>query len=331
MGYRERADAWLQRHEQGRFGYVIAMLHRFFAIDGVDMAGLLVIEYFSVIIPIFVLLAAFASSFDAQNTADLVPRLLGLRGTGALEMAREFRHLSELGGRLTWATALSFGAWGIPTAIQVAKLFSLAWNRKRARFHVEVIRGTVWFLVYVAIEAALLGLTINRAELPPGIRQIALFLAPSFLLWFLTPVIILPGQIGGLRGALRSGLAGMVIDGVILRSLIRFVIPPILHSWRGWGPVGLAMTLMTISIMVATAWTIAACAGAVLYERFTLGEIQEHPEGPLTERFEQLPAVEEQLAAAEDSLSEAEENLAEAEQHLAEAEEVLGDPAGPGV
>jgi len=64
-----------------------------------------------------------------------------------------------------------------------------------------------------------------------------------------------------------AGLAGAVIEGVILPAAARIAFPLLLSGWTGFGPIGVAMTLMTWCGVVGVAWVVAACAGAVFWER----------------------------------------------------------------
>ncbi len=43
--------------------------------------------------------------------------------------------------------------------------------------------------------------------------------------------------------------------------------PKLLLGWVGFGPIGVAMALMTTCTVIAALWVITACMGAVLWER----------------------------------------------------------------
>ena len=57
------------------------------------------------------------------------------------------------------------------------------------------------------------------------------------------------------------------IDGVVLRIAGKIFFPLLLSGWEGFGPIGVAMTLMTWSAVVGTGWVVCACAGAIIVER----------------------------------------------------------------
>ena len=57
------------------------------------------------------------------------------------------------------------------------------------------------------------------------------------------------------------------IEGVVLPSAARIAFPALLSGWTGFGPIGVAMTLMTWCGIVGVGWVVSACAGAVFWER----------------------------------------------------------------
>ena len=59
----------------------------------------------------------------------------------------------------------------------------------------------------------------------------------------------------------------MMIEGIILPGVARTVFPLLLSGWTGFGPIGVAMTLMTWCGVVGVGWVVSACAGAVFWER----------------------------------------------------------------
>jgi hypothetical protein len=64
-----------------------------------------------------------------------------------------------------------------------------------------------------------------------------------------------------------AGLAGVAIDGICIPLTGRLVFPSLLDGWNGFGPIGVAMALLTWCGVIGTGWVITACVGAVLWER----------------------------------------------------------------
>ena len=65
-----------------------------------------------------------------------------------------------------------------------------------------------------------------------------------------------------------SGIVGVTLDTFGVRVTLRFVFPALLGGWKGFGPIGVAMSMMTTSGVIAVLWVATACLGAVLWERF---------------------------------------------------------------
>ena len=81
-----------------------------------------------------------------------------------------------------------------------------------------------------------------------GVMRALLFVAalvPVWIFWSLTPVLLVRDGGRGLRYLALAGLAGMVIDGTIIPLAARILFPPLLNGWNGFGPIGVAMALMT--------------------------------------------------------------------------------------
>ena len=59
----------------------------------------------------------------------------------------------------------------------------------------------------------------------------------------------------------------MLIDGTIIPLAARVIFPPLLRGWDGFGPIGVAMTMMTWCWVIGIGWVVTACVSAVLWER----------------------------------------------------------------
>jgi hypothetical protein len=94
-----------------------------------------------------------------------------------------------------------------------------------------------------------------------------LALVPDWLFWTVTPMILVREGSRGKRFLAEAGLAGMVIDGVIVSTATNFVFPLLLSGWTSFGPIGVAMAAMSWCLVVGYSWVAIACFGAVLWER----------------------------------------------------------------
>ena len=103
----------------------------------------------------------------------------------------------------------------------------------------------------------------------PGLRAVLIIgaLVPVMVFWTLTPLLLVREGGRGRRNLILAGCVGVLIDGMILPIASRIVIPLLLDGWTGFGPVGVAMTLMTWCGVIGVGWVVTACAGAIVWER----------------------------------------------------------------
>ena len=62
-------------------------------------------------------------------------------------------------------------------------------------------------------------------------------------------------------------IVGLIVLEVILAIGFRLVFPVLLDGWTGFGPVGVAMALLTWCGIEGVAWVVVACTEAVVWER----------------------------------------------------------------
>jgi hypothetical protein len=258
--------ARLERSRSG--GPLVATVKRFFDIDGLTHGGLLAIELFTTVIPLMMIGFSYLSGF-AHNVSvgNVFIDTLGLDSGSADAVRAAFGNSASL--RSTWTVlgVAGFLVWGIPMSITVASMFAAAWRREQFGLRARLWRGAVWFLVYLG-TLALQAPAIGPAH--PALRRVE-FATPDlvviWLFWTLSPVLLVrDGRRGG-RSLLVAGLAGVLVEGVILPVASAIAFPLILGGWTGFGPIGVAMTLMTWCGVVGVGWVATACAGAVIWER----------------------------------------------------------------
>ena len=249
-------------------GLPLATTRRFFEIEGLDLGGLLALELFTTVIPLILIGFGWASHFsNSLSFGDLLIRQLELKGGGAEQMRDLFGTGASLKSTWTVVGLASFLVWGIPMSSQVAKTFARAWRRERFGFFEEVWRGAVWFLLFLAVQVTTVAISVGHVHsVTDALRNLA-GLIPSFVLWSATPAILVRNGRNEWRHLAWCGLAGVILDAVLIRMLTRVLLPALLSGWHGFGPIGAAMTLMTWCTVVAALWVITACLGAMLWER----------------------------------------------------------------
>jgi hypothetical protein len=281
-----------ERLEQSRrMGPFVALGKRFVEIDGATYAGLLAIELFTTVLPLVIIGYSYFSGFsDNASVGIIFSRQMGLNSSQTEVVRSAFG--SSAGLKSTWTVIGVFGflIWGIPMAITVAGMFAKAWRRPQFDIGPRIFRASAWFLLYLvtlSVRERILG--SMHASLPGRLPFFLLSLIPTWLFWSFSPILLVKDGGRGTRFLMLAGLAGVIIDGVILVPAGRIVFPMLLDGWTQFGPIGVSMTIMTWVGVVGVAWVVTACAGAIIWERnapatTVIGVQTDQPSGPEDDR-----------------------------------------------
>ena len=263
------AQSYRRLAEARKLRPAVAILKRFTEIDG-GTAGILVsVLLFTTVIPLMLLGFSYFHGF-ANNVSPgtIWIRELGLNHPTSDRVRNAFGDSSRLKSNWTLIGVAGFLVWGIPMALTIAGIFARAWRRAPLDLLPRVLRGSVWFLLYLAMMACRERIAFGADH--SGLSRI-LFLAaaliPVWIFWSLTPVLLVRDGGRGLTYLALAGLAGVVIDGICIPLAGRIVFPSLLEGWNGFGPIGVAMALLTWCGVIGTGWVVTACVGAVLWER----------------------------------------------------------------
>ena len=159
--------------------------------------------------------------------------------------------------------------WGIPMSITVAGMFAKAWRREQFSVVERFVRGAGWFILYLVMLFVRERVAFGLSRQPgPQIPLYLVSLIPVWLFWTVSPVVLVrDGAHGKKKYLAAAGLAGVVIDGVVLELGSRTVFPMLLSGWTAFGPIGVAMAVMSWCGVLGFGWVIIACFSAVLWER----------------------------------------------------------------
>lgn len=252
-----------------RMTVVQAVLARFKEIDGGSQGVLISVQLFTVVIPLMILGFSFFSGFAENASPGTVwIRELGLDGATSDTVRGAFGESAALKSYWTALGIAAFMVWGIPMAIMVAGMFAKAWQREQFTRPQRLARGVLWFLLYLTM--IVLRERIAYGAEYHGLTQLLMFvvaLVPVWVFWSLTPVVLVRDGGHGFKYLALAGLAGVVIDGIIIPVIGRVIFPPVIDGWTAFGPIGVAMALMTWCGVLGAGWVITACVGAVLWER----------------------------------------------------------------
>lgn len=252
-----------------RLSAVAAVVARFKEIDGANQGVLVSVQLFTVVIPLMILGFSYFEGFaESASPGTLWIRELGLDGATRDTVRDAFGDTARLQSLWTLVGVAAFLVWGIPMAIMVAGMFAKAWRREQFGTGEKLARGVLWFLLYLAM-IVLRERTAYGVEYT-GVTQTLMFaiaLVPVWVFWSLTPVILVRDGGHGPRYLALAGLAGVVIDGILIRIIGRLIFPAVIDGWTAFGPIGVAMALFTWCGVLGTGWVLTACVGAVLWER----------------------------------------------------------------
>ena len=272
-GHHAVRQRWEARYRQlaadRRLRPAVAVVQRYREIEGGTLALMVSVLLFTTVVPLMLLGFCYADGF-AENISPgtIWIRELGLKHPTSDQVRAAFGDAAGLKTNWTVLGVAGFLIWGLPMAFTVAGIFAKAWRRAEFGLIRRVLRGTAWFVLYLAMVACRERITFGGAH-PGGTRALLFILAliPVWIFWSLTPVLLVRDGGRGLAYVALAGFAGVLIDGVIIPLSGRVVFPPLLDGWTGFGPIGVAMALLTWCGVVATGWVLTACVGAVLWER----------------------------------------------------------------
>jgi hypothetical protein len=266
---RRLAERYRRLADSRKMRPAAAIVARFNEIDGGTLGVLVSIELFTTVLPLIIIGFSYLSGF-AENVSPgtLFIRELGLGYPLNDRVRAAFGASSGLRSSWTFIGVAGFLVWGIPMSITIAGIFAKAWRREQFGLSERLLRGATWFVLYLTMIALRERITFGSDQ--PGAIRALLFVAaqiPVWIFWSLTPVLLVRDGGRGRRYLALAGLAGVVIDGTILPLAARILFPQLLSGWDGFGPIGVAMALITWCMVMGIGWVVTACVGAVLWER----------------------------------------------------------------
>jgi len=232
-------------------------------VEAFDLALILAAQAFLTIVPLLIVLAAFA------------PRLLGIQLSNELQAALglshsslEFQdmlagpgHAARVGGTLGFVLVVSAGA---STANALQRGYERVWSLRRLGVLRSAWRSTVWLTACV-LAFALSGLAADALKNTPGSSTLAFLisLAGGFLFWWWTPHLLLAGRVGW-----RTLLPSAAATGGALVALLwlsPLVMPGFVTSSEyEFGPLGTVFVVMLWLTIVCSIVVFCAIAGHVV-------------------------------------------------------------------
>jgi hypothetical protein len=272
---RRLEERYHRLEESRRLAPFAALVARFTEIDGGTQGAVVSTQLFTTVIPLIIIGFSYISGFaDNASPGTIFIRQFALEHPLNDRVREAFGNSAGLRPDWTLIGVAGFLIWGVPMSATISAIFAKAWRREQYGLLTRLLRGTVWFALYLAMIAVRERITFGGHV--TGTGRVLLFvtgLIPVWIFWSITPVLLVRDGGRGLTPLALAGLAGVAIDGIVIPLGSRLFFPSLLHDWDGFGPIGVAMALLIWCGAVGIGWVITACVGAVLWERTAPSEM----------------------------------------------------------
>jgi membrane protein len=240
----------------------LVALRKFVAIEGTLQATVLAAQAFTSLIPLMVVVAAFAPG--NSDLADRIVDRFGLEGDSARSVHQLFASAGETESTITWISVviLLLSALSFTRALQ--RVFQRAYDRQPEGLK-DQQRGFAWVLCLAAWVTVLSPLREPLEDVGGVVFAVVLSTLTGFMLWLGTPLLLL-----GERNWRRM-VPGAFVCGVLgaLLSVASSIYVPILMDWSAgkYGLIGIAFALQSWLLVMAFVVVTGAIVGAVVVER----------------------------------------------------------------
>jgi membrane protein len=233
------------------------VLERLAAVGFIQSAVVMAAQTFLALFPLLIAVIAIAPPDVGQTIASVARDRLGLAGQTSDEVYRLVGTRDELHGTITtFGIIVVLGsATSFTRALQ--RVYEMSWQIPRLGLRGS-LRGLGWLvglLVYLALLGLALRLTASPAAGPTLLRE-AMLIISAFLLWWLTPFVLLCGRVR-LRSLIATGALTAIVV-VIAGHVSAVVMPRIIGTnERQYGTIGAVFAIE--SWLVVIAGLIVAC------------------------------------------------------------------------
>jgi membrane protein len=257
-GLAERAQRLLHRYEP-----LSRVVNHVNTLEAFDLSLILAAQAFLTIVPLLIVLAAFAPPLLGITMSNELQAALGLSDSSLAfhDMLGIPAHAARVGGALGFALVV---AAGLSTATALQRGYERIWSLRRLGVVRSAWRTAAWLAACV-LAFGLSGLADDAVKNMPGSSELLLFiaLAGAFLFWWWTPHLLLAARIRW-----RALLPGAVLTGGVLVALLW--ISPLLmpgfvtNSEYEFGPLGTVFVVMLWLTIVCSIVVFCAIAGQVI-------------------------------------------------------------------
>lgn len=251
-------------HRHARLAHAIALtracLARLVEIQFVDRSIALGSLGFTALVPLLVIASAFLPGTDGLAN-ELIDRF-HLHGATAQLVRDVFAQPDAVRQSISWLGVLLLVGAALSFTRALQRVYELSW-----RLEVRGLAGTragliwiggivVWSTLFASVRDWLLGLTGPVASL-------TILLAGDALLWLWSPWILLARRVDWHRLVPSALLTAVAMTAISVGSVI-YMPEAIGRAATHYGPIGIAIALVSWLVGVGFALTICAGVGAVL-------------------------------------------------------------------
>lgn len=240
-----------------------AALERLVEIQFVERSVALGSLAFTAIVPLLVIAAAFLPGTD--GLANELIRRFHLRGSTADVVRGVFAQPDAVRQSISWFGVLLLIAAALSFTRALQRVYERAW-RLEARGLAGTRAGLIWIggiVVWVTVFSTARHWLLDLAG-PVG--SLAILLAGDAVVWLWSPWILLSRRIAWRALVPTAWLTAVALTAISIGSVV-YMPQAIGRSAAHYGPIGIAIALVSWLVGIGFALTACAAVGAVLGER----------------------------------------------------------------
>jgi membrane protein len=240
-------------------------LERLVAIQFVDRSVALGSLAFTALVPLLLIAAAYVPGSDALSD-DLIERF-HLSGSSADLVRQVFAQPDDVRQSVSWLGLVLLIASSLSFTRALQRVYEHAWRLdsrglRGTRAGLTWLAGVVlWVTVFATVRRWLIGLG------GPAVAFVVL-LGGNAIVWLWSPHVLLAHRVAWQRLVPSAALTSVAMSAISVGSVV-YMPQAIEDSASAYGPIGIAIAL--VSWLVAIGFALVACAGvgAVLGEALT--------------------------------------------------------------
>jgi uncharacterized BrkB/YihY/UPF0761 family membrane protein len=268
--YRDKLKAYQERLEQRpRVGFLLQVNRRFNKIEGKHLALVISINMFVAVIPLLIIIYAFAVSFSAHhNFGMLLARDLHLTGNSKLVVQDTFTNARSGKSVALSISVISLLITGLDVSATAQVAYARAFTMTPLRGLQKYLRGAAWLFLLLADTVIVLALRNLAASRPVWftIASGVVLLMLEFLFYLVTPRLLLelPFKWRDLvPGALVCTGAAVIVHAVLFFFFRRWVA----EYGHAYGGFGVSLALIAAIGIISSFWIWIAAVMGVYWER----------------------------------------------------------------